>query len=169
MLAKNGLVYKAPEEAIPACVRQILDMDQEALAALQGEGDYVLPEDFFSAPNHHMARLVRDMFADENVAATMAVRAEGLGVRVQLLCNSLYTGKAPASSESGRGTLQVSAWLASCTCWPRDPLLVKCSVIEQIMVVLQRLAFDSQAGYVFASAISPAPPCSMPDDPDCRQ
>lgn len=48
-------------------------MDQEALAAMD-PGPFTLPEDFFTAPTHHMARLVRDMFADENVAATMAVR-----------------------------------------------------------------------------------------------
>lgn len=47
-------------------------MDQEVLAAVQGP--YTLPGNFFTAPNHHMARLLRDMFADDNVGATMAVR-----------------------------------------------------------------------------------------------
>ena len=48
---------------------QIVKMNAVELA--RGAGDVPPTPDFFTAPDHHAARMVRDIFADEAVAATM--------------------------------------------------------------------------------------------------
>jgi hypothetical protein len=49
-----------------------------AAEAARGLADVALPEDFFTAPSHHAARLLRHMWAPENVAATMEASSWGL-------------------------------------------------------------------------------------------
>ena len=46
-----------------------------AAEVARGLADVALPADFFSAPSHHGARMLRDMWAPDSVAATMEARA----------------------------------------------------------------------------------------------
>jgi hypothetical protein len=50
---------------------QALELNKAALA--RAESAAPLPADFFSAPSHHLARILRDAFSRDALAATMEV------------------------------------------------------------------------------------------------
>ena len=57
---------------VSVAAAQLMALNRALLARTKPEP---LPEDFFAVPNHRMARLARDIFADDAVAATMEVCA----------------------------------------------------------------------------------------------
>ena len=68
---------------MPSCaqVAQLLKAGQKGR-----KGPLQLPQGFFEAPSHHAARILRDIYADDAVAATMEVRGRRAMQTLQVTC-----------------------------------------------------------------------------------